>query len=194
MQEIQSTDYYPFGLAHSTNNLNKNKYLFSGEELQGGTLGGSMLGLYYFGARHYNPLLERWLSQDPMRQFLSPYRHFHYIERDAQQFIAFYQKVSTGQTIFSYLYQTYKSSEYQNMYIGGILLYAMGVFYLWVYKNLINIFRSRSKRKYIHYEELWKNEKAQDSVDNISYELLCKLLGGIISACLLFGLNYLILM
>ena len=34
LQEIQSTDYYPFGLAHSTNNLNKNKYLFSGKEFQ----------------------------------------------------------------------------------------------------------------------------------------------------------------
>ena len=77
------------------------------------------------------------------------------------------------------------------MYIGGILLYAMGVFYLWTYKNFINLFRSRPKRKYIHYEELWNNAKAQDSVDNISYELLCKLLGGVISACLLFGLNYL---
>ena len=50
LQEIQSTDYYPFGLAHSTNNLNKNKHLFSGKEFQDGTLGGSMLGLYDFGA------------------------------------------------------------------------------------------------------------------------------------------------
>ena len=73
LQEIQSTDYYPFGLAHSTNNLNKNKYLFSGKEFQDGTLGGSMLGLYDFGARFYDPMLGRWLSQDPMRQFLSPY-------------------------------------------------------------------------------------------------------------------------
>ena len=34
LQNVQSTDYYPFGLAYSTNNLNKNKYLFSGKELQ----------------------------------------------------------------------------------------------------------------------------------------------------------------
>lgn len=39
LQNVQSTDYYPFGLAYSTNNLNKNKYLFSGKELQDGALG-----------------------------------------------------------------------------------------------------------------------------------------------------------
>ena len=64
LQSVQSTDYYPFGLAFSTNNLNKNKYLFSGKELQDGNLGGSMLGLYDFGARHYDPFVARWLKQD----------------------------------------------------------------------------------------------------------------------------------
>ena len=64
LQTVQSTDYYPFGLAFSTNNLNKNKYLFSGKELQDGTLGGSMLGLYDFGARHYDSFIGRWLTVD----------------------------------------------------------------------------------------------------------------------------------
>lgn len=73
LQSVQSTDYYPFGLAFSTNNLNRNKYLFSGKELQDGNLGGSMLGLYDFGARHYDPFMGRWLAQDPMQQFLSSY-------------------------------------------------------------------------------------------------------------------------
>ena len=64
LQTVQSTDYYPFGLAFSTNNLNKNKYLFSGKELQDGNLGGSMLGLYDFGARHYDSFIGRWLTVD----------------------------------------------------------------------------------------------------------------------------------
>ena len=38
--------------------------MFSGKEFQDGTLGGSMLGLYDFGARFYDPMLGRWLSQD----------------------------------------------------------------------------------------------------------------------------------
>ena len=32
-----------------------------------------MLGLYDFGARHYDPFVARWLTQDLMRQFLSSY-------------------------------------------------------------------------------------------------------------------------
>ena len=64
LQTVQSTDYYPFGLAFEYNSLNKNKYLFSGKELQDGNLGGSMLGLYDFGARHYDPFVARWLKQD----------------------------------------------------------------------------------------------------------------------------------
>ena len=78
LQTVQSTDYYPFGLAFSTNNLNKNKYLFSGKELQDGNLGGSMLGLYDFGARHYDPMIGRWTTTDPLaRKYigLSPYNY-----------------------------------------------------------------------------------------------------------------------
>ena len=38
-------------------------------------------------------------------------RHFNYVERDAQQFIPFYQKVSISQTVFPYLYQTAQPSK-----------------------------------------------------------------------------------
>ena len=64
LQNVQSTDYYPFGLAYSTNNLNKNKYLFSGKELQDASIGETILGLYDFGARQYDPVIGRWLKQD----------------------------------------------------------------------------------------------------------------------------------
>ena len=64
LQNVQSTDYYPFGLAHSTNNLNKNKYLFSGKELQDGTVNNQMLGLYDFGMRQYDAIVGRWTTLD----------------------------------------------------------------------------------------------------------------------------------
>ncbi len=32
MYEMQTSDYYPFGISHSYNNLHKNRYLFSGKE------------------------------------------------------------------------------------------------------------------------------------------------------------------
>ena len=73
LQNVQSTDYYPFGLAHSTNNLNKNKYLFSGKELQDGTVNNQMLGLYDFGMRQYDAIIGRWTTQDPARQYFSAY-------------------------------------------------------------------------------------------------------------------------
>ena len=73
LQNVQSTDYYPFGLAYSTNNLNKNKYLFSGKELQDASIGETILGLYDFGARQYDPVIGRWMTQDPANQHASPY-------------------------------------------------------------------------------------------------------------------------
>ena len=73
LQTVQSTDYYPFGLAFEYSNLNRNRYLFSGKELQDGNLGGSMLEWYDFGARFYDPVLGRWFNVDPAIQFANPY-------------------------------------------------------------------------------------------------------------------------
>lgn len=68
LQASQTTDFYPFGLAFEYNNLNKNKYLFSGKELQDGALGNEILGWYDFGARFYDPILGRWFNVDPAAQ------------------------------------------------------------------------------------------------------------------------------
>lgn len=73
LQASQTTDFYPFGLAFEYSNLNKNRYLFSGKELQDGNLGGSMLEWYDFGARFYDPLLGRWFNVDPAAQYANPY-------------------------------------------------------------------------------------------------------------------------
>ena len=69
----QTTGYYPFGLAHGHGNLNLNRYLFSGKELQDQSLGGKLLGLYDFGSRFYDPTLGRWFNVDPKLEFVSPY-------------------------------------------------------------------------------------------------------------------------
>ena len=73
LQASQTTDYYPFGLSFENNNLNKNKYLFSGKEFQDGQVNGSMLGWYDFGARFYDPVLGRWFNVDPAAQYTNPY-------------------------------------------------------------------------------------------------------------------------
>ena len=73
LQTQQTTDYYPFGMAWSLNNLNKNKYLYSGKEIEDATLAGNVLALYDFGARFYNPVLGRWFNMDPKLQLANPY-------------------------------------------------------------------------------------------------------------------------
>ncbi|MBQ7842213.1 MAG: RHS repeat-associated core domain-containing protein, partial [Odoribacter sp.] len=75
LDPVQTIDYYPFGLAHNYNNLDRNKYLYSGKELQDASVNSdrSILGLYDFGARYYDPLLGRWFNIDPALQGLNPY-------------------------------------------------------------------------------------------------------------------------
>lgn len=74
LQTEQTTDYYPFGLAHGAlSNLHLNKYLYSGKEIQDASIAGSLLGLYDFHARYYNPVLGRWFNIDPALQLANPY-------------------------------------------------------------------------------------------------------------------------
>jgi len=87
LQLLQNTDYYPYGLAWDGDiqNLDKNKYLFGGKELQDAAVGSlgaqglpspdALLGLYDFHARYYNPMLGRWFNQDPAHQCANPYSY-----------------------------------------------------------------------------------------------------------------------
>lgn len=89
LQAQQTTDYYPFGLAWATNDLNRNKLLFGGKELQDNSIGDGMLGFYDFGARFYNPEIGRWFNVDPKLQLLNPYLYcmnspVSYFDRDGQ--------------------------------------------------------------------------------------------------------------
>ena len=93
---IQTTEYYPFGLAFTYNNLDKNKQLFSGKELQDVALGGEMLGWYDFGSRFYDPIVARWFCQDPASQLVSPYG---YCGNNPVAFVD-----PNGEFIFGYLF------------------------------------------------------------------------------------------
>ncbi|MBR0500898.1 MAG: RHS repeat-associated core domain-containing protein [Bacteroidales bacterium] len=65
---LQSTDYYPFGLAFSDSNISGNRYLYNGKELEDYTVGTSYLGTLDYGARHYDPRIGRWNVPDPMAE------------------------------------------------------------------------------------------------------------------------------
>ncbi|MFA6305523.1 MAG: RHS repeat-associated core domain-containing protein [Candidatus Gracilibacteria bacterium] len=58
---IEMTDYYPFGEVRidQTTTAYKNPYKFTGKELD------TSSGLYYYGARYYNPTIGRFVSRDP---------------------------------------------------------------------------------------------------------------------------------
>jgi len=74
----QTTDYFPFGLAHATANLGKNKYLYNGKELQNDNVGGTAFNNLDYGARFYDPTIARWNVIDPLAEKyygLSPYNY-----------------------------------------------------------------------------------------------------------------------
>lgn len=73
LRTVQTTDYYPFGLSFENNNLNRNKYLYTGKEFQDVSLGGRTLSMYDFGARFYDPEIGRWFNIDPALQLATPY-------------------------------------------------------------------------------------------------------------------------
>ena len=56
-------EYFPFGetwVEESSNNTQRTPYIFTGKELDSET------GLYYFGARYYDPRTSVWQSGDPV--------------------------------------------------------------------------------------------------------------------------------
>jgi len=80
----QTRDFYPYGEIYYAYG-DKTKYQFSGKELDA-------TGLYYFGARYYDPGIGRWLTCDPAGQFHSPYSYCGgnpviYVDPDGEWFL-----------------------------------------------------------------------------------------------------------
>jgi RHS repeat-associated protein len=69
----QTEDYYPFGLMLAQNNVDKNKYLYNGKELQN-----EFFENYDYGTRFYDPQIGRWQVVDPLCEKhygVSPYAY-----------------------------------------------------------------------------------------------------------------------
>jgi RHS repeat-associated protein len=69
---VQHVEYIPFGevFLEEKNNVWNTPYLFNGKELDEET------GLYYYGARYYNPRESVWLSVDPLAEKTgTPYQY-----------------------------------------------------------------------------------------------------------------------
>ena len=64
---LETNDYYPFGLLvnnSSAYGLTPQQYKYNGKELQT-DLGFNVLD---YGARHYDPVVGRWLQVDPLAE------------------------------------------------------------------------------------------------------------------------------
>ncbi|WP_255571565.1 RHS repeat domain-containing protein [Apibacter sp. ESL0404] len=73
---VQHVEYVPFGevFIEERNNSWNTPYLFNGKELDEET------GLYYYGARYYNPRESVWLSTDPLSGYNPVMEVEHYID------------------------------------------------------------------------------------------------------------------
>ncbi|MDO8527212.1 MAG: RHS repeat-associated core domain-containing protein, partial [Deltaproteobacteria bacterium] len=70
---VQTVRYDPFGNVNFLNGSDHNPFLFAGKQYDQST------GLYYFGARYYDPLLGRFLNRDPLYQGTN---HYTYAENN----------------------------------------------------------------------------------------------------------------
>ena len=61
---VQHIEYVPFGevFIEERNNIWNTPYLFNAKEFDEET------GLYYYGARYYDPRLSLWISTDPLQE------------------------------------------------------------------------------------------------------------------------------
>ncbi|QII70328.1 type IV secretion protein Rhs [Apibacter sp. B3706] len=93
---VQHVEYVPFGevFIEERNNSWNSPYLFNGKELDEET------GLYYYGARYYNPRESVWLSADPLSGYNPNNETEHYI--DGQHNGGVYNSFNLNTNIYCY--------------------------------------------------------------------------------------------
>jgi RHS repeat-associated protein len=66
--KVFQRDYYPFGTELMVSGYGTD-YRYTGKELDSET------GLYYYGARYYDPKIGRFISVDPVKDYTNPYSY-----------------------------------------------------------------------------------------------------------------------
>ena len=71
---VQHIEYVPFGevFIEERNSIWNTPYLFNAKEFDEET------GLYYYGARYYDPRLSLWISVDPLQEEKPWFMPYHY--------------------------------------------------------------------------------------------------------------------
>ncbi|MDR1652538.1 MAG: hypothetical protein LBS01_02580, partial [Prevotellaceae bacterium] len=80
---VQHVEYVPFGevFIEERNNTWNTPYLFNAKELDEET------GLYYYGARYYEPRISQWMSADPMHEKYPGVSSYAYCVQNPVRFI-----------------------------------------------------------------------------------------------------------
>ena len=80
---VQHIEYVPFGevFIEERNNVWNTPYLFNAKEFDEET------GMYYYGARYYDPRLSLWMSTDPMQEKYSHINTYCYAFNNPLNFV-----------------------------------------------------------------------------------------------------------
>jgi RHS repeat-associated protein len=82
---LEVNDYYPFGGRWNAGSsaISDNRFRFSGKEEQ------SLFGLPYndFGFRMYDPVIGRWITQDPLAEEYYPFSPYNYCVNNPLRFV-----------------------------------------------------------------------------------------------------------
>jgi len=80
---VQHIEYVPFGevFIEERNNVWNTPYLFNAKEFDEET------GMYYYGARYYNPRLSLWMSTDPMSELMPHKSAYKFSNNNPLRFI-----------------------------------------------------------------------------------------------------------
>lgn len=77
---LERNDYYPFGKRHTTGNnypvLATSLQKFNGKDIQ--HIGSSYMDYIDYGARMYDPIIARWLTQDPLLEKYYSFTPYNY--------------------------------------------------------------------------------------------------------------------
>ena len=130
----ERTDYYAFGLAiddlgNSSMNGLRQDYKFNGKELQREL----SYNVEDYGARHYDPVIGRWLQEDPVAEkfmTITPYAYgannpLYFIDPDGRTI-----KPSTGEarTIIQYQLNSFNQNATLNQIFGAYIYGPLGTY------------------------------------------------------------------
>ena len=104
---VQHIEYVPFGevFIEERNNIWNTPYLFNAKEFDEET------GMYYYGARYYDPRLSLWMSTDPMESLTPDASSYRYLRNNPLRFIDPTGLFDTDSEALQYANENYPGAE-----------------------------------------------------------------------------------